>query len=146
MDFLEVMNDKGVANRIRMLRKIRNWGVPAKEIEEIEQDHLKALCQELPHALIQREQKLFRIVWEVGKFAVNVTVGHVVSDTAKFVKDILKEITSEAVNEATDIGLDTVKAQERVSKLITKKRQVALAGILRDWLTKRTVIDDRRPQ
>lgn len=145
-DFLEVMNDKGVGKRLKWLRKIRNWGVPTKDVEEIEEDHLNMLCEELPNNVIKREQKLLRIAWSVGEFAVNVTIGHVIGDSKKLVDGVLKEITSEAISEITESGLDAVKAQERINKYIAKKRHEALAGILRDWLTKRITIDDQKLQ
>jgi len=131
-DFLNVLNDKGIAQRIMDLRDARRWGIPTDEFANKEKAHIDALCQELPHNVIWHN-KVLQYVWAFKKLVVNVSsMG--ISDLIEFMDDI----------SAKSKLLDEQKEKEWVSTIVFKKRQETLAGILRDWLTKEIKIDDRK--
>jgi len=146
-DFLDAIRNKGISERLRELRRIRAFGeYPPRFVEEFEEKHLNELCKEFPNIIIRREQRPFRIAWKVGKLVVNVTIGYIVGQVTDFMKEIVQEITNEAISEAKGEALGALNIEQKVSNLISKKHKEALSGILRDWLTKRIIAEDKEPE
>jgi hemerythrin len=143
-DFIKVLNDKGLAKRIRILRRIRSYPeLEPNHIAEIEQEHLNELCQELPYAVIQCEQVSFRLIWRAGQLLISIIPGlSNLIEVWSNLKDIAKEIDNEQVEDV----LNKTNLRDIAGERISRKRRVALAGILRDWLTKPIRIDDRKAQ
>ncbi len=142
--FLEILKDEELSERIKLLRRIRSWPeVTPQRIEEMEQDHVEKLCQELPALIIQQEQKSFRLIWRTGQFLTSyIPILSNVVEIGSYLKDVLDEIDNEQVKDA----LNKVKIRDREGELILRERKIALAGILRDWLTKEIVINKGKPK
>jgi hypothetical protein len=149
-DFLKLINDVKVASRIQDLRKIRNWpNMPADYILEKEEEHLDALCQDLPDAVIRNQQK-YKFIWKTGKFTVNVLIGiglgsllgPLGAGVGGVVFPLMEQVVEQAVATVADETALSATAQEKTLQLLAKRRKVALTGLLRDWLTKPIVMKE----
>ena len=142
--FLEILKDEELAERIKLLRRIRSWPeVAPQHVEDMEQEHIQKLCQELPDLVIHQEQKSFRLFWRTGQFITSIIpIISSVLETGSYIRDISDEIDNEQVKDV----LNKTKIRDRIGELISKERKIALTGILRDWLTKDILTDDRKPQ
>ncbi len=149
-NFLKVINDDKVASRMQHLRKIRNWpNMPADYVLNEEQEHLDALCKDLPNAVIRDEQK-YKFIWRTGKFSVNVLIGVGVGSlfgplgavVGGVVAPLVGQVVEEAVAAMVDETALSATAQEKTIQWIARKRKVALTGLLRDWLTKPIVMKE----
>ncbi|MBI9049580.1 MAG: hypothetical protein JEZ00_09180 [Anaerolineaceae bacterium] len=143
-NFLMVINDELVIYRILELRRLRNClNIPENYVVEKEKEHLDFLCEALPDAVIRKDNK-FNFSWRVGKICVNVLIGVGIGSLfgpsiaviGGGVSPILEQVIEEVVAIGTDETVLSENIKEKLFQKLTKKRKVALTGILRDWLDK----------